>query len=306
MNPQLPPHITFIQRGWVHSNSILITGGNGPVIIDTGHHKDVPSTLAHISTHLNPADITLIVNTHCHWDHVGGNLALHELSGAPTAVSTATAHILNSHDRHQLWLDYFAADTPPVPAHICWEPGQTVQLGPYSFEIIAAPGHSPDSIVLYQPQTRLLISADALHLNDCGILNPIIHGENVLDAAIATVQTLQQRDIAIALPGHGPAITDVPASLHALAQKLARFQADPRQMALHLLRRVVMVSLMHHQPISRATFIHHTLAQPWPHDYAPRAGFSSPEAMLHHLLDDFKQRQLISEQNGRLTSHIPW
>jgi len=302
---KLPPHIHFLQRGWINSNTILITGGDGPVVVDTGHPEDVAETVPLLEQAVTLADIRLIVNTHCHWDHVGANGALRALSGAQTAVSTATAHIFATNDRRAMWLDYFGADCEPIAVDVIWQDGDVVELGAYSFTVIATPGHAPDSIALYQPDSQLLISADALHEGDCGILNTAVHGERILDQAMATVDRLQQVDIALALPGHGGVITDVPGSLDKLAQRLADFKNYPEKMAIHLLRRVTMTSVLLAQPVTRQQFIADALTRPWPHDYAPRAGFSDPKELLNQLLDDFISRGLIREQDTYLTSLVP-
>lgn len=301
----LPPHFHFLQRGWINSNTVIITGGAGPVVVDTGHPSSAAETVRLIGQIVDLTAIRLIVNTHCHWDHIGGNGVLREVSGAQTAVSAATAHILTQHDRRLMWLDYFAADCEPVTVDITWQDGDVVELGAYRFEVITTPGHAPDSIALYQPETRLLISADALHERDCGILNTAVHGDHILDEAITTVEKLQQYDIALVLPGHGGMITDPPASLHALARRLAEFKTYPEKMALHLLRRVTMTAVLLAQPISRQQFIEEALARPWPHDYAPRANCPDPERLLHQLLDDFIQRGLLREQDRNLSSLVP-
>ncbi|HUM69842.1 MAG TPA: MBL fold metallo-hydrolase, partial [Chloroflexota bacterium] len=185
-----------------------------------------------------------------------------------------------------------------------WQDGDVVELGAYTFEVIATPGHAPDSIALYQPETRLLISADALHEGDCGILNTAVHGDHILDEAINTVNKLLQYDIALALPGHGGVMTDPAASLNALARRLAEFKTYPEKMALHLCRRVTMTAVLLAQPIGRQQFIEEALARPWPHDYAPRANCPDPAQLLHSLLDDFIQRGLLREQDGRLVSTV--
>lgn len=301
----LPSHLHFLQRGWIDSNTVIIAGGAGPVVVDTGHPSGGAETVRLIGQVVDLAEVRLIVNTHCHWDHIGGNGMLRAVSGANTAVSAATAHILTQHDRRLMWLDYFAADCEPVTVDITWQDGDVVELGAYQFEVIATPGHAPDSIALYQPETRLLISADALHERDCGILNTAVHGDHILDQAITTVEKLQQYDITLALPGHGGMIVDPPASLHALARRLAEFKTYPEKMALHLLRRVTMTAVLLAQPIRRQQFIAEALARPWPHDYAPRAGCPDPERLLHQLLDEFIQRGLVREKDGQLTSLVP-
>ena len=86
--------------------------------MDTGHPSSAAETVGLIGQVVNPASVRLIVNTHCHWDHIGGNGALRDVSGAQTATGAATAHILTTHDRRLMWLDYFAADCEPVAVDI--------------------------------------------------------------------------------------------------------------------------------------------------------------------------------------------
>lgn len=306
MEPFLPPDIHFMQRGWINSNHIILDGRAGPVIIDTGHIIYVEETLQLLrQVGVEPAGIQMIVNTHCHWDHLGANGAIGELSGAVTATGSQTAVILRQNDRQAMWLDYFGAEMPPVSVDITWQDGEVVSLGNYDFEVIATPGHAPDAISLYQPETRLLISADALHDGDCGILNTAVHGPQVLDEAIETVNRLKKYDIALALPGHGGLITDPTASLERLDHKLARFKNHPEKMARHLLRRVAMTGLLLMQPVSREEFITGVLVRPWPHDYAHLAGFADPHTMLNHLIDTFIKRGLVIEQDDKLVSLVP-
>lgn len=302
----LPDDIQFIQRGWLNSNHILIGPKDSPILIDTGHILCLAETLQILQQHgYDPTKIQLIVNTHCHWDHLGANHAIRELSGALTATGVDTAVILRHHDREAMWLDYFDVDTPAVAVDITWQAGDVVQLGNYDFEVIATPGHAPDSIALYQPDTQLLISADALHEGDCGILNTAVHGPQVLDEAIETVNRLRQYEISWALPGHGQMITDVPASLEKLANRLRHFKIQPEKMARHLLKRVIMTDILLSQPIKREEFITYALTRPWLHDYAAMAGYKNPHTLLNDLLNTFIRRELIIEHDEALISLVP-
>ena len=84
----IQPDMHFIQRGWFNSNHILITGEDGAVLVDTGHRDDVAETLRLIEgAGVDPASIQLILNTHCHWDHCGGNGAIQAMSGAKVVMN---------------------------------------------------------------------------------------------------------------------------------------------------------------------------------------------------------------------------
>lgn len=303
----MPSEIRFIERGWLNSNNILLVGGDGPVIVDTGHHADVYQTATLIERQgVNPRNLALIVNTHCHWDHFGGNRYLRELSGAPLATSAATADIFARNDRRAMWLSYFNVDATPLMADVTWQDGERVELAGLRFDVLAAPGHAPDAIALYQPDNRLLISADALHEKDCGVLNTAVHGDETLDAAMETVERLRRLDLRVVLPGHGPPITDPAASLNALAARLARFRRDPEALAWHFVRRVAMAAVLEMQPVTRADFISKVAAVQWVADYAPRCGYGTDYArFVADRLDEFGERGLLRERSGFLESAVP-
>lgn len=303
----MPSEIRFIERGWLNSNNILLIGGDGPVVVDTGHHSDAYQTATLIERQgVNPTTLALIVNTHCHWDHFGGNRYLRELSGAPIATGAATAELFARNDQRAMWLSYFGVSTTPLPADVCWRDGDRVELAGLRFDVIAAPGHAPDAIALYQPDNRLLISADALHEKDCGVLNVAVHGEGVLDAAIATVERFRLLDLAVVLPGHGAPITDPAASLDALAARLATFKREPEALAWHFVRRVAMAAVLESHPTTREQFIAEMAQVAWVADYAPRCGFNgTAEQFITDRLDEFVARGLVREQDGVLESIVP-
>lgn len=305
-NTLLSPSIRFWQRGWHNANHILLLGGDGPVLVDTGGDEDGAVLLKLMEDEgVNAAALSLIVNTHSHWDHSGGNRIIQALSGAPLAASPLAAEWFAQQERRLTWLDYFAVPFEFVPADLVWQDGDVVQLGEFCWQVIAIPGHAPDAIALYQPEHKLLISADALHLNDCGIINVVVHGWEALDAAANTIARLQKLDIALALPGHGPLITDVPASLDRVSAMLAQFRTEPEKLYRHLVRRVFIATLLACQPVSQSALLEWMLALPWTTDYLPTSGYPNAAAQLHDLLSTFIQQGVIIEQNDLLTCTVP-
>ena len=68
--------IRFFQRAYPSANSLLLTG-HRPVLVDTGFGADVPELLEWLQAQGTPGDsVSVIVNTHSHCDHAGGNHAL--------------------------------------------------------------------------------------------------------------------------------------------------------------------------------------------------------------------------------------
>ena len=103
---EFPENIFFIQRGWMDSNNILIKGDPN-VIIDTSYCKSEDETeSAFPLCGMKPDELDLIVNTHNHADHTGGNSRLHSLSGAKIAMHEYDAHYVNIWDESGLNLDF--------------------------------------------------------------------------------------------------------------------------------------------------------------------------------------------------------
>src|SRR4051812_8631368 len=90
--PRLPAGVTVFERGWVSSNNVLFASGARSAIVDTGYVSHAPQTLALVRQALGDRPLNLIVNTHLHSDHCGGNAALQvEYPGARTLIPPGLA-----------------------------------------------------------------------------------------------------------------------------------------------------------------------------------------------------------------------
>ena len=69
--------LAVLERGWLSSNNVLFTGGEGATLVDTGYSSHAEQTLALVSARLGAETVARVVNTHLHSDHCGGNAALH-------------------------------------------------------------------------------------------------------------------------------------------------------------------------------------------------------------------------------------
>ena len=54
----------------------------------------------------------------------------------------------------------------------------TARLGGFDWQVISAPGHDPHAVILFNPDTRVLISADALWERGFGVIFPELEGES--------------------------------------------------------------------------------------------------------------------------------
>lgn len=308
----LPEGMRFIERGWLNANHVVIDAPEGPILIDTGHVHDQQITLDRLRTAgVDPKSLSLIVNTHIHPDHWGGNRLLVELSGAPIACGADTAEAFARNDLRAMWADYFGNDLyhnraqPPLTADRIWQIGEAVRLGAYEFEVLAAPGHAPDSIALWQQEHRVLVSADALHDGDCGVLHVAIHGQEIISDALETARAFRSLNAAVAVPGHGPLILDVADAIDRLEQRLLGFQRDPSKLARHLCGRVLMSSILAAQPVTLDDLCRLATDARWFDDYGHMLGTQDGAQLARLMVKEFRERNLVRVEDGSLIANMP-
>ncbi len=178
-------------------------------LIDTGMPKNSAKIVNYIQDVLKrkPSDIKTIVLTHFHIDHVGDAFDLKKLSGAKVAIHEADA-------------DYVSGrKTPPVPKGGM---GMIVKvLMPLFFiskpvepdiklkdrDIIAGltcihtPGHTPGSICLFDPASKILFAGDLLRFDGITIkMGPLPLDTREVQQSINKIAAL---DFDIMLSGHG-------------------------------------------------------------------------------------------------------
>ena len=75
----LPTGVSVLERGWLSSNNILIQGADSSsscALIDSGYCTHAAQTLALVDSALQGRPLDVLINTHLHSDHCGGNAAL--------------------------------------------------------------------------------------------------------------------------------------------------------------------------------------------------------------------------------------
>ena len=89
----------------------------------------------------------LIINTHGHFDHVGANKRLKEVTDAPILIHPLDAPMLEQlADSAAAW--GMAADNSPPPDRELQE-GDEVAFGNLKLKVLHTPGHTPGGISLY-------------------------------------------------------------------------------------------------------------------------------------------------------------
>ena len=226
--PALPPDITVLERGWLSANSIVFSGRHGTAVVDTGYCSHADQTLALVHGALAGRALDRILNTHLHSDHCGGNAALQKTwPSVLTAIPPGQADHVRQWDAYALSYTPTGQECPPFRADTLLVPGSCVLLGDKPWQVHAAPGHDPHSVVLFEPQGRVLISADALWENGFGVVFPELDGEDAFAEVGATLDLIARLQPLTVIPGHGGVFADVPEAIARARRRLAGFEADP-------------------------------------------------------------------------------
>ncbi len=254
----LPDSMRVFERGWLSSNNILFfddEAHGGCALVDTGYLTHAPQTVALVQHALQGKPLRRLLNTHLHSDHCGGNAALQALYGCHTRVPAAQVDDVRRWDADALSYaptgQQCARFTlPETDADAGLVDGMTLRLGGFDWQVISAPGHDPHAVILYSPDTRVLISADALWERGFGVIFPELEGESGFAEQQAILERIAQLDARLVIPGHGRPFTEVDAAIDASLSRLAYLRVDAERNALHAIRVLVKFKLLEQQALT--------------------------------------------------------
>jgi glyoxylase-like metal-dependent hydrolase (beta-lactamase superfamily II) len=291
--------VTLFERGWLSSNNVLIQGSaSAPkALIDSGYCSHADQTLALVTSALGTAPLDLLLNTHLHSDHCGGNAALQaRYPRLSTLIPPGNAEAVTTWDREALTYAPTGQHCPRFHFEGLLVPGQEVQLGDWRWQVIGAKGHDPHSIVLYQADNSLLVSADALWQNGFGVVFPELEGISAFDEVDETLKLIEALKPAVVVPGHGPAFQDVESAIERARSRLARFRNAPAQHLRHARKVLIKFRLLEWQSIEREALLQWALETPYLSQAMPLESRDAGEAWLNALLSELERSQALRQE----------
>jgi len=178
-------------------NKYLIVGKRN-ILVDPGMPEGFLSTLEEIESIVK--DIDFIINTHCHYDHTGGDYLYEDHFHAPVIIHNAEVEILRRGSDITLAPLFNSKMVPPrevIPLEEVLE-----ELRRCNIEVVETPGHTKGSISLICG--NYLITGDTLFAHGVGRWDfPTGNLEELKSSILKLQRIIEERGISKILPGHG-------------------------------------------------------------------------------------------------------
>lgn len=165
------------------------------VAVDPGSSRMRRSLARHVDS--IGTDLRAVIATHAHEEHVGNLDWLADRAGAEVRASPATAALLQPPYRVPLGRRLVIGAIPPLRR---WRPiGDEVTTGTGHLEVLPAPGHTLDHIVLFDPDEGVLLAGDSFMGETFATPNADVDA----DRWIATLERLCDLDVTVLVEAHG-------------------------------------------------------------------------------------------------------
>ena len=265
---KLPEGIVVFERGWLSANNILFMGARSTVLIDSGYSTHADQTIALLGKVLGLKPLDFLINTHLHSDHCGGNAALQAFyPDLQTLIPPGQAKSVSSWDPVALTYVPTGQLCPRFSFDKVLRPGSEIELADIAWEIHAAPGHDPHSVVFFEPGSRTLVSADALWEKGFGVVFPELEGVAAFEEVSATFDLIERLVPRTIIPGHGSVFEYRQEILLNARQRLEAFIKNPARHAQHAAKVLLKFKLLERQQLAeselstwaKATMYFHTI-----------------------------------------------
>jgi glyoxylase-like metal-dependent hydrolase (beta-lactamase superfamily II) len=294
---RLPRWALWRQRPFPDANLLLLQG-DAPTLVDSGFVGHAEQTAEWVNAHT--ARLDLVVNTHWHSDHVGGN-ALLQAQGAAVAASKPDAEAIARRDPGCCVAEYLDQPVAPYSVDAPLDDGEVLRLGEADWEVVSTPGHTPGHLALWQPEERLLVVGDALSDYDVGWVNLALDGPEAATTALGSLERLTDLAPKVLLPSHGPIPADPSAALVAAHRRAERLVDDPAGAVWYGARRIFAFALMIRDGVPFDEVETYLVARAWLTDAARLLG-RTPADLAAELVDTMIASGALTVRDGDLVA----
>ncbi len=296
---KLPKGVQVFERGWLSSNNVLFAGNQSCALVDSGYSTHSAQTVQLVQSALGSRPLDLLLNTHLHSDHCGGNAALQKLyPGLATLIPPGQAGLVSTWDAEALTYLPTGQLCPRFRHDSCLIPDTEIRLADVTWQIHAAPGHDPHSVVLFEPVSRTLISADALWEKGFGVVFPELEGESAFSEVGATLDLIEKLEPRCVIPGHGPVFAYQTDVLTRSRARLDAFVKNPARHANHAAKVLLKFKLLEQQILPYADFLNWATGTRYFHLIREKFFYATPMAEWIDRLTDELVHSAVARKEG--------
>lgn len=298
---KLPRTIQVIERGWLSANNIVLHAHGEAVVVDSGYVAHAPQTLALLERTLAGDELARLVNTHCHSDHMGGNAAIQRKFRCRTSIPQGEAPLIDRWDERELILSAADQRAERFAYDDTFGSGDALAMGEYEWQVVAAPGHDTHAVMFHSPETRVLISGDALWENGFGaVFGQLFGRDTALAETRETLERVAALDCKLVIPGHGRPFGEVGAALERAFARLKGYEEDITRLARHVVRVLFTFSLLEKRSMPLAELPVYVARVPILAELNSRYLHMTPAAMAEWLVNDLERAGAAYRQEGSL------
>lgn len=195
---------SFIFNPFQENTFILYNETKDCIVVDPGCSDESENAQLAQFIEDEKLSVKMLLNTHCHIDHVLGNQFVKETFHTKLLIHPGEQAVLKAVEVYAP--NYGFHDYQPAIPDSFLEEGQSISLGNHSFKVLFVPGHAPGHVAFYCEEAGVLIGGDVLFYNSIGRTDlPGGNHEQLLKSIHTRLFTLPD-DVRV-YPGHGPDTT---------------------------------------------------------------------------------------------------
>lgn len=170
-----------------------------PGCADEAERKQLKAFIDH-----HKLKVRLLLNTHCHIDHVLGNKFVKEAFKVNLLIHRAEEPALKAVEVYAPSYGFHLYEHQLPDAFL--EEGDIITFGNQSFVVLFVPGHSPGHVAFYNEKNKILIGGDVLFYNSIGRTDLPGGNHELLISSIHNKLFVLPDQVRV-YPGHGPETT---------------------------------------------------------------------------------------------------
>ncbi|HRD50504.1 MAG: MBL fold metallo-hydrolase [Candidatus Competibacter sp.] len=294
----------FIERGYLNCNHFVYKSA-APILIDTGYIGDFSETESLIKgLGVDVSDVALIISTHTHCDHIGGNKIIQQKSDCGIALHKVGKHFMDTQDDWGTWWRYYDQEAEFFKCTHSLEDGDILTVGPHEFEVMYTPGHAADGIVLYNRKEKILISSDTLWENDVSVMTLRVEGSTALFHRLESLNRLEALEVEMVYPGHGKPFSDMSKALSNSREKVERYFYDRELIGNDLVKKLLVYTLLTKRTVRENDFFPYLMNTHWFKENIDLYFNGEYEEKYYEIINSFLKRGIVKRENGSLYATI--